>query len=91
VQAAVAASADLKAAPSNLEPPLANATAELKTLYLNACMRTAYQVSQLDCATGDTASTTGEQCDGLRVSSGWNSPKPSAQTACPRSEQHCSA
>ena len=32
VQAAVAASADLKAVPSNLEPPLADAAAELKTL-----------------------------------------------------------
>jgi hypothetical protein len=46
VQSAVAASAELKAVPSNLDPPLADATAELKTLYLNGCMRTAYQVRQ---------------------------------------------
>jgi peptidoglycan/LPS O-acetylase OafA/YrhL len=58
VQAAVAASADLKAVPSNLEPPLADATAEIKAVYLNGCLRSALQVSQPECATGDTASTT---------------------------------
>ena len=58
VQAAVAASADLKAVPSNLEPPLADATAELKGFLLNGCMRNFLQTGHPECATGDTASTT---------------------------------
>ena len=58
VQAAVAASADLKAVPSNLDPPLADAEAEVKTVYLNGCMRYAWQVRQPECATGETASPT---------------------------------
>jgi hypothetical protein len=58
VQAAVAASADLKAVPSNLGPPLADATAELEALSLNGCLRAWLQVGQPECATGDAASTT---------------------------------
>ena len=58
VQAAVAASADLKAVPSNLDPPLADAAAELKAMFLNGCLRKLFQVGQPECATGDTASTT---------------------------------
>ena len=58
VQAAVAASADLKAVPSNLDPPLADAEAELYAMFRNGCMRTFFQTGQPECATGDTASTT---------------------------------
>ena len=58
VQAAVAASADLKAVPSNLHPPLADAAAELSDVYLNGCLRSAWQVGQPECASGDTASAT---------------------------------
>ena len=58
VQAAVAASADLKAVPSNLDPPLADAAAEHKAMLLNGCLRNPFQVGQPECATGDTASTT---------------------------------
>jgi peptidoglycan/LPS O-acetylase OafA/YrhL len=58
VQAAVAASAELKAVPSNLDPPLADAAAELKAIYLYGCLRSVFQVGQPECATGDTASTT---------------------------------
>jgi SGNH domain (fused to AT3 domains) len=58
VQAAVAAAAELKALPSNLNPPLAGAAAELKAMFLNGCMRNFFQVGQPECATGDTASTT---------------------------------
>ncbi|MGH3970351.1 MAG: acyltransferase family protein, partial [Mycobacterium sp.] len=58
VQTAVAASADLKAVPSNLDPPLADAAAEINDVYRNGCLRNVWQVSQPDCATGDTASTT---------------------------------
>ncbi len=56
VQAAVAASADLKAVPSNLDPSLAAATAELKTLHHSGCMLGNVEVVQSECATGDTAS-----------------------------------
>jgi hypothetical protein len=58
VQAAVAAAAELKAVPSNLNPPLADASAELKVLFLDSCMRNGTQGRQPECATGDTASTT---------------------------------
>ncbi|OBH58695.1 acyltransferase family protein [Mycobacterium sp. E2479] len=61
VQAAVAASAQLKAVPSNLDPPLADAAAKLQALLLNGCLLSNLQirqVSQPECATGDTASTT---------------------------------
>jgi hypothetical protein len=58
VQAAVAAAAELKAVPSNLEPPLADTAAELRAILLNGCMRNFIQIGQPECATGDTASTT---------------------------------
>ncbi|HEY2499831.1 MAG TPA: SGNH hydrolase domain-containing protein, partial [Mycobacterium sp.] len=58
VQPAVAAAADLKSVPSNLDPPLADPTAELKTLRLTGCMRVFSEVEQPECATGNTASTT---------------------------------
>jgi peptidoglycan/LPS O-acetylase OafA/YrhL len=58
VQAAVAASAELRAVPSNLEPPLADVAAELKPMFLNGCMRTFFQGGQPECVTDDTASTT---------------------------------
>ena len=58
IHAAVAAAADLKAVPSNLTPPLANATTELKTVLLNNCLRNVFQVEQPECASGDTASAT---------------------------------
>jgi SGNH domain (fused to AT3 domains) len=58
VQAAIAAATELKAVPSNLNPPLAAAAAELKALYLNGCMLKVFQARQPECATGDTASTT---------------------------------
>jgi peptidoglycan/LPS O-acetylase OafA/YrhL len=57
VQAAVAASAHIKAVPSNLDPPLATAGAEKKTLEFNGCMRTPFEGGQPECAMGDTAST----------------------------------
>jgi hypothetical protein len=59
VQAAVAASADLRAVPSNLEPALAATEAETATMRLNGCFRALYEVDQpADCAGGDTASAT---------------------------------
>jgi peptidoglycan/LPS O-acetylase OafA/YrhL len=58
VQAAVAASAELKAVPSNLNPALADASADQKTSLFNGCVRTDKQGGQPECAMGDTASTT---------------------------------
>ncbi len=72
VQAAVAASADLKAVPSNLNPPLADAAAEHNDMFRNGCMRSAWQVTQPDCATGDTASTTTVAVVGDSQAAMWN-------------------
>ena len=58
VQAAVAAAANLKAIPSNLDPPLAHAAAEFRAVFLSGCLRNLWEVGQPECATGDTASTT---------------------------------
>jgi peptidoglycan/LPS O-acetylase OafA/YrhL len=58
VQEAVAVSTDLKAVPSNLDPPLADASADKPAIYLNGCLRNFLDVGQPECATGDTASTT---------------------------------
>nr|WP_255396634.1 acyltransferase family protein [Mycobacterium sp. E3198] len=58
VQAAVVASADLQAVPSNLSPPLAGAAAEYKAEFQNGCLRNLTDAGQPECATGDTASTT---------------------------------
>ena len=57
VQAAVAVSADLRAVPSNLDPPLADATNRSAVL-LNGCLREYLDVGQPECAIGATASTT---------------------------------
>ena len=57
VQAALAAAADLKAVPSNLEPPLAETTAELQAMLFHGCLLDRFQVAQPECALGDTAST----------------------------------
>jgi peptidoglycan/LPS O-acetylase OafA/YrhL len=58
VQAAVAASVDVKAVPSNLNPPLTDVAAELKAIFLGGCMRNSFEVGQPECATGDAGSTT---------------------------------
>jgi peptidoglycan/LPS O-acetylase OafA/YrhL len=58
VQAAVAASVDLMAVPSNLDPPLADAPAEADAVLFGGCLRTPFQSGQPECASGDTASST---------------------------------
>jgi peptidoglycan/LPS O-acetylase OafA/YrhL len=58
VQAAVAASADLRAVPSNLNPSVADATAELREMLFDGCLRAPLQAGQPECAMGDTASKT---------------------------------
>ena len=58
VQAAVVASAELRAIPSNLDPPLVSAAAEGKAISLDGCMRNMFESGQPECATGDTNSRT---------------------------------
>ena len=56
VQAAVAASADLQAVPSNLDPPLADAAK--RPLGPQGCLRDLLPIDHPQCATGDIASST---------------------------------
>ncbi|MBB3753007.1 peptidoglycan/LPS O-acetylase OafA/YrhL [Mycolicibacterium sp. BK634] len=72
VQAAVAASADLTAVPSNLVPPLANAAAEEKGVYLGGCMRDFLETGHPECASGDTASATTVALVGDSHAAMWN-------------------
>jgi peptidoglycan/LPS O-acetylase OafA/YrhL len=59
VQAAVSSSADLKAVPSNLTPPLTNvAVVQQKAMMFDGCMRTDKESGYLECAMGDTTSAT---------------------------------
>nr|WP_231984578.1 acyltransferase family protein [Mycobacterium sp. 852014-52144_SCH5372336] len=58
VQAAVAASAGKTAVPRNLRPPLADATAQVKILLQEGCMRNIFQIEQPECAAGDVTSAT---------------------------------
>ncbi|ORW26639.1 acyltransferase family protein [Mycobacterium palustre] len=58
VRDAVAASAGLRAVPSNLDPPLADAPADKAAVFVNGCVRSWREVGQGECATGDTASPT---------------------------------
>ena len=71
MQAAVAASADLKAVPSNLDPPLADASAERRPI-LQRLPAQPFQVGQPECATGDTASTTTVALVGDSHAAMWN-------------------
>ncbi|OBH91781.1 acyltransferase family protein [Mycobacterium sp. E2733] len=57
-RAAVAASANLKAVPANLDPSLAEAPADKAAVFVNGCVRSWREVGQNDCATGDVASPT---------------------------------
>ena len=72
VQAAVAASAELKAVPSNLEPPLADVSSEQGAMLANGCMRDAKESGQPECATGDAASSTTVALVGDSHAAMWN-------------------
>lgn len=72
VQAAVAAASELKAVPSNLNPPLADAAAERTKILLGGCMRNVFQAGQPECATGDTASSTTVALVGDSNAAMWN-------------------
>jgi peptidoglycan/LPS O-acetylase OafA/YrhL len=72
VQAAVAASADLRAVPSNLDPPLADASGDRAAILVNGCLRSFHEVGQGECATGDTASATTVTLVGDSHATMWN-------------------
>ncbi|OMC42377.1 acyltransferase family protein [Mycobacterium sp. IS-1264] len=55
---AVAASADLRAVPSNLDPSLADAPADKAAVFVNGCTRSWRDVGQAECAGGDAAAAT---------------------------------
>jgi peptidoglycan/LPS O-acetylase OafA/YrhL len=72
VQAVIAASADLKAVPSNLDPPLADAGAAQNAMVQNGCFRSDKQSGQPECATGDTTSSTTVALVGDSHAAMWN-------------------
>jgi peptidoglycan/LPS O-acetylase OafA/YrhL len=72
VQAAVAKSVDVKAVPSNLDPPLADAAAEQDAMVADGCLRGISEVGQPECATGDTASPTRVALVGDSHAAMWN-------------------
>jgi peptidoglycan/LPS O-acetylase OafA/YrhL len=69
---AVAASADLRAVPSNLDPSLANAPADKAAVFVNGCTRSWREVGQAECAGGDTASPTTVALVGDSHAAMWN-------------------
>ncbi|OBK44633.1 acyltransferase [Mycobacterium sp. 1081908.1] len=71
VQAAVAASADVKAVPSNLNPTLGDAAGEVGAMLFNGCLRAPFQSGQPECAMGDTGSKTTVAMVGDSHSSMW--------------------
>jgi peptidoglycan/LPS O-acetylase OafA/YrhL len=71
-QAAVAASADLKAVPSNLTPPLADAAADKAAVFVNGCVRSWRDVGQSECASADTGSPTTVALVGDSHAAMWN-------------------
>ena len=73
VQQAVAASANLKAVPSNLTPPLGDAAQKDDPVAVPAdCVRTYFEVGQPECASGDTASSTTVALIGDSNAAMWN-------------------
>ncbi|OBJ06508.1 acyltransferase [Mycobacterium sp. 1465703.0] len=71
-QAALAAAAELRAVPSNLDPPLAKAPADKAAVFVNGCVRSWRDVGQSECATGDTASPTTVALIGDSHAAMWN-------------------
>jgi len=72
VQAAVAASAELRAVPSNLQPPLTGTAAEQKAFLFHGCVRNFFEGGQPECATGDSASATTVALVGDSHAAMWN-------------------
>ncbi|MEV6138353.1 acyltransferase family protein [Nocardia sp. NPDC051990] len=57
-QAAVAASAEIRAVPSNLTPSLADAPGDKAGVFVDGCVRSWREVGQAECASGDPDSDT---------------------------------
>ncbi|MEV4238794.1 acyltransferase family protein [Nocardia sp. NPDC049737] len=57
-QAAVAASAEIRAVPSNLSPALADAPGDKAGVFVDGCVRSWREVGQAECASGDPDSAT---------------------------------
>jgi peptidoglycan/LPS O-acetylase OafA/YrhL len=57
-QSAIAASAEIRAVPSNLTPSLANAPGDKAEAFVNGCVRSWRDVGQAECASGDPDSPT---------------------------------
>ncbi|MBV9351786.1 MAG: acyltransferase, partial [Mycobacterium sp.] len=78
VRDAVAASAGLRAVPSNLDPPLARAAGDKAAVFVNGCVRswrdTLGNGNQSDCATGDLASPTTVALVGDSHAAMWSPP-----------------
>ncbi|MCV7428859.1 acyltransferase family protein [Mycobacterium montefiorense] len=72
VRAAIAAAAGLRAVPSNLDPPLAQAPADKAAVFVNGCVRSWRDVGQSECATGDTGSPTTVALLGDSHAAMWN-------------------
>ncbi len=58
VQAAVAASAGVRAVPANLTPPLADAPEAKPDVFINGCVRSWLGTNPRECASGDASSAT---------------------------------
>lgn len=71
-RAAVEAAAALRAVPSNLDPPLANAPADKAAVFVNGCVRSWRDVGQGECATADVASPTTVALIGDSHAAMWN-------------------
>ncbi|WP_082947723.1 acyltransferase family protein [Mycobacterium sp. E2479] len=69
---ALAAAAGMRAVPSNLDPPLAEAPADKAAVFVNGCVRSWRDVGQSECATGDTASLTTVALIGDSHAAMWN-------------------
>ncbi|MBZ4540209.1 acyltransferase [Mycobacterium avium subsp. hominissuis] len=68
----LAAAAGVRAVPSNLDPPLAQAPADKAAVFVNGCVRSWRDVGQSECATGDTASPTTVALIGDSHAAMWN-------------------
>ncbi|MBW0017074.1 MAG: acyltransferase [Mycobacterium sp.] len=72
VRDAVAASASLRAVPSNLNPALAAAPADKAAVFVNGCVRSWRDVGQAECASADTAAPTTVALVGDSHAAMWN-------------------
>ncbi|CAN5254833.1 SGNH hydrolase domain-containing protein [soil metagenome] len=72
VQAALAASANLTAVPSNLAPPLGETASRGSDSDADGCLRSFFEVGQPECASGDTSSSTTVALIGDSNAAMWN-------------------